>query len=240
MGPGGEGQRAGLWPQDQSPVPVWVGMGPQSLAPAPARRRRERAGSLVTGQDGPCSGLERRVQSPLPPRGRKPQPQPQPVEDGSPPSSPRPRSREVKVPERPDSPRSLLPVVREPTWARPPPWGRGGPALRPPPGALHPLQLPGSAAAGVREPGASVAPRLAPARADPRRRSACSASESCRCSRRSLAPHASSPPPPPPLPSQDNSQYGGARLPPLLLPAGHRARRPRRRTSPRGCLRHFE
>lgn len=50
MGPGGEGQRAGLWPQDQSPVPVWVGMRPQSLAPAPARRRRERAGSLVTGR----------------------------------------------------------------------------------------------------------------------------------------------------------------------------------------------
>lgn len=194
--------------------------------------------ALVTGQDGLRFCLERRVQPPLPPQGREPQSQQ--VEDGPSPRSPRPRSREVKVPEQPDSPSSLLPAVRAPTWARPPPWGRRGPVPREPPRALHPLPLPGSAAAGAREPGASAALRPASARAGPRRRSACSASESCCCSRRSLAPLAPPPLPPPPLPSQDNSQYGGARLPPLLLPAGHRARRSRRRTSPRGCLRHFE
>lgn len=141
---------------------------------------------------------------------------PQPGEDGPSPNPSRPRSGEVKEPEQPDLPRSLLPGDREPDWGRPPPWDRRGRAPPAPPGALHPLLLPGSAAAGAPAPGASAAPRPAPARAGPRRHSACSASESCCCSRRSLASLAPPPPPPPPqppLPSQDNSQYGGARLP---------------------------
>ena len=64
MGPGGgEGQRAELWPQEQSPSPS-VGIRPEGLAPAPAQRRRERAGSpghrtgratLRLGQKGPAS-----------------------------------------------------------------------------------------------------------------------------------------------------------------------------------------
>lgn len=237
MGPGGEGQSWAV-ASGSEPSPSVGGYttrrsshcsSPEAAGEGRQPGHRTGRAMLRLGEKGPAS---------TPASGEKASDQL--VEDGSSPSSPRPRSREVKVPGQPDSPRSLLPAVRAPTWARPPPWGRGGPAPLAPPGALHPVRLPGSAAAGAREPGASAAPRLAPARADPRRRSACSASESCRCSRRSLAPHASPPPPPPPLPSQDNSQYGGARLPPLLLPAGHRARRPRRRTSPRGCLRHFE
>lgn len=193
---------------------------------APARRRTEGAGSLVSGeQDGPSLGFGERGPASTPASAEKAS---APTlgsagEDGPSPNPSLPRSGEVKAPEQPDSLRSLLPAGRASAYARPPPWGRRGPAPRAPPGALHPLLFPGSAAAGARAPGASAAPRPAPARAGPRRRSACSASESCCCSRRSLAPLAP-PPPPLPLPSQDNSQYGGARLPPPLLPAGQRVR----------------
>lgn len=133
--------------------------------------------------------------------------------DGPSPSPSRPRSGKAKAPEQPDSLRSLLPAGRASAWTHSPPWDHRGLAPPAPPGALHPLPLPGLAAAGAQAPEASAAPRPAPARAGPRRRSACSASESCCCLRRSLAPLAQPPPPPPPLPSQDNSQYGGARLP---------------------------
>lgn len=181
-----------------------------------SRRRRERAERLVslrTGRAVPrlwtkgsrltpalgekASALALRVKV-LVPAGNGPSPSPS-----------QPHSGEVKEPEQADSLRSLLPGDQAPAWARPPPWGRRGRAPPAPPGALHPLPLPGSAAVGAPAPGASAAPWPAPARAGPRRRSACSASESCCFSRLSLAPLA----PPPPLPTQDNSQYGGARLP---------------------------
>lgn len=192
----------------------------------PAWRRRQGVGSLVSGeQDGPSLGFGERGPDSTPASVEKTSALA--LGDGGqmahPQTRPCSRSGEVKAPKQADSLRSLLPAGRQSAWARPPAWGPRGRAPRGPPGAQNPLPFPGSAAAGARAPGASAAPRPAPAHAGPHRRSACSASESYFCSRRSLASLALPPPPLLPLPSQDNSQYGGARLPPPSLPAGQRA-----------------